>query len=190
MSVAGRPPILAKFSACIKVFLRRSAASPLCPLSALYADCCGLGSAHTSPVAGTKCAALSADRRRAWDIYTPSKRLRCRTRDGVRRSSHGRRFAAFRPLAAPRHALRWRGMGGCGWSLPPRPVWTRHLASCCPFASVRHRPGATSWGPMLRKLAALHWGLVIPMPHGARRVAYAPCLPERRAGQDSAFKAA
>lgn len=52
-------------------------------------------------------------------------------------------------LAAPHSIIRRQDAGGCG-NRAPRPVRTRRLALCDPFASVRHRPGATREGPMSR----------------------------------------
>lgn len=62
-------------------------------------------------------------------------------------------------------------MGGCGWSIPPRPVWTRHLALYDRFASIRHRLGATSIWP----ISDTSGGPVGPChPHASQAAAF--CL--------------
>lgn len=81
----------------------------------------GLGSegsaGHTSPVLGTKGAAV-------FGLGTSGHadthhRSGCAVRRGRGQAvTLHRGFAPLRDLAAPRHALRWPGVGGCGWSCP------------------------------------------------------------------------
>jgi len=71
-AVSSAPPatIVGRHGSCIRLLSLASA-----PVAFCFADCCGVGSEHTSPVAGTKCV-RPADRRRGWDITTPPDRLR------------------------------------------------------------------------------------------------------------------
>lgn len=103
----------------------------------------GLGSegsaGHTSPVVGTK----GAD---AFGLGTSGHadthhRSGCAVRRGRGQAvALHRGFAPIRDLAAPRHALRWPCVGGCGWSCPRvqcgQGVW-RRVAHSRPSVTVR-----------------------------------------------------
>ena len=103
----------------------------------------GLGSegsvGHTSPVVGTKGAAVfGLGTSGHADTHHQSG---CAVRRGWGQAvTLHRGFAPIRDLAAPRHALRWPGVGGCGWSFPRvqcgQGVW-RRVARSRPSVTVR-----------------------------------------------------